>query len=585
VAAIPVAPLPRDDPFQLDNTLTRKKARSTGSGDSELVFLPLGGSNEIGMNFNVYGYGPEGARKWLIIDCGVTFASEESLPGVDLILPDIEFLEDKVDDIVGIVLTHAHEDHIGALGWLWPKLKAPLYATPFTATLIRDKLRERGIERDVPLTEIKLGGRLSLGPFDLEYLTLTHSIAEPNGIAITTPLGVVLHTGDWKIDPSPQIGATTDVARLRELGDAGVLAMVCDSTNVFVEGESGSEATVRDGLKAVIAEQKGRVAVACFASNVARLQSVCEVAAELGRKVCLVGRSMLRITGAARSIGLLGKVNFIEPGDASYLPPDKVLYLCTGSQGEARAALARIAAGDHQQVTLGAGDTVLFSSREIPGNERGIYDLQNRLTDKGVTVITAHDRPIHVSGHPCREELKLMYQWVRPQIAIPTHGERRHLVEHAAFAKTLQISQSYATRNGELIRLAPGNLAVIDEVPSGRLYVDGDAILPADSTTMADRHRLGENGMIMIAMTIDEKGRIKAGPDVRQRGLSEKNGGPAEGRLEQIADIAEAAFNRLKGPDRTDEEAVEDAIMRAVRKACWTIFTKRPIVDVVVMTV
>jgi ribonuclease J len=528
---------------------------------------------------------PSNDRQWLIIDCGVTFAGEEGLPGVDLILPDIEFLEDKIDSIVGIVLTHAHEDHIGALGWLWPKLKAPLYATPFTATLIRDKLRERGIEREVSLHEVPLGGKLSLGPFELEYLTLTHSIAEPNGIAITTPLGTVLHTGDWKIDPSPQIGASTDIARLRELGDAGVLAMVCDSTNVFVEGESGSEQTVREGLKAEIALHKGRVAVACFASNVARLQSVCEVAAELGRKVCLVGRSMLRITGAARSIGLLNKVTFIEPHEAGMLPPSAVLYLCTGSQGEAKAALARIAAGDHHQVTLGAGDTVLFSSREIPGNERAIFALQNKLVERGCTVVTAHEKPIHVSGHPCRDELKMMYQWVRPQIAIPTHGERRHLVEHAAFAKSLQISQAYATRNGEVIKLAPGNLVVVDEVPNGRLYVDGDSILSADSSTMADRQRLAENGMIMIALTIDDRGKIKAGPDVRQRGLSEKNGAPAEGRLEQIADIAEAAFAKLKGADRTDEEAAEDAIMRAVRKACWTIFTKRPIVDVVVMTV
>jgi ribonuclease J len=551
--------------------------------ENEFVFLPLGGSNEIGMNLNAYGYGPEGRRKWIVVDIGVTFASEEHIPGVEIILPDPEFLEGVKDDILAIVLTHAHEDHIGAIGWLWPRLKVPVYATPFTAHLVRDKLRERGIERDVPLHEVPLKHGFQLGPFWIEYLTITHSIAEPNGLAISTKLGTVVHTGDWKIDPDPRIGETTDVERLRALGDEGVLAMVCDSTNVFSPGESGSEAGVAEALREVIAEQTGKVAVACFASNVARLLSVCEAAAATGRSVCLVGRSMLRITGAARAVGLLGSVTFVEPEQAGYIPDGSILYLCTGSQGEPKAALSRIAEGSHQHVTLGAGDTVLFSSREIPGNEREIYDLQNRLITRGVKVITARERPIHVSGHPCRDELAAMYSWVRPQAAIPTHGERRHILEHAAYARQLQVPHAYAPQNGEVIRLAPGPVTAIDEVPSGRLYVDGDAILPEGADVIRDRRRMAGEGTLMIALSVDGRGKILSGPDVRARGLSERDGSPAEGRLERIADAAEAAFNRLSPAQRTDEEAAEDAVMRAVRKAAQTLFGKRPLVEVIVM--
>ena len=551
--------------------------------ETEFVFLPLGGSNEIGMNLNAYGYGPEGARKWIIVDIGVTFASEEHIPGVEIILPDPEFLETVRDDILAIVLTHAHEDHIGAIGWLWPRLRVPVYATPFTAHLVRDKLRERGIERDVPLHEVPLKHGFQLGPFWIEYLTITHSIAEPNGLAISTKLGTVVHTGDWKIDPDPRIGETTDIERLRALGDDGVLAMVCDSTNVFTPGESGSEAGVAQALREVIAEQTGKVAVACFASNVARLLSTCEAAAACGRSVCLVGRSMLRITGAARAVGLLGKVTFVEPEQAGYLPDSAILYLCTGSQGEPKAALSRIAEGSHQHVTLGPGDTVLFSSREIPGNEREIYDLQNRLITRGVSVITARERPIHVSGHPCRDELAAMYSWVRPQAAIPTHGERRHILEHAAYARQLQVPHAYAPQNGEVIRLAPGPVTAIDAVPAGRLYVDGDAILPEGAEVIRDRRRMAGEGTLMIALAVDGKGKLVSGPDVRARGLSERNGGPAEGRLEQIADAAEAAFNRLKPAERLDEEQAETAIMRAVRRAAQSIFGKRPLVEVIVM--
>ena len=503
----------------------------TKNKTDELVFLPLGGSNEIGMNLNAYGFGPDGDKKWIVVDVGVTFAGEEGIPGVDLILPDPEFLETNKDDILAIVLTHAHEDHIGAMGWLWPRFPAPVYATPFTAHLLRDKLRERGIERKVNLHEVPLKHRFQIGPFDIEYVTLTHSIAEPNGLAIHTPLGTVMHTGDWKIDIDPLIGEQTDTARIRQIGDDGVLAMICDSTNVFSEGEAGSEAGVRDGLFEAIAEQKGKVAVACFASNVARILSTVEAATAAGRSVSLIGRSMLRITGAAKAVGLLQEATFIEPEMARHLPDDKVLYLCTGSQGEPRAALARIAEGSHPFVPLGRGDTCLFSSREIPGNERAILELQNKLAMRGVDIITGKDRHIHVSGHPCRDELRAMYEMVRPQIAIPTHGEQRHLMEHAKFALSLQVPEALAVKNGDMIRLAPGPAAVIDEVPNGRLLVDGDAIISSDSETIRDRIRLGEHGYVMVSIAMDAKGRIKAGPDVRARGLSERNGAPAEGRL------------------------------------------------------
>ncbi len=562
--------------------MTKTKTKSTSD---ELVFLPLGGSNEIGMNLNAYGFGPDGDKKWIVVDVGVTFAGEEGIPGVDLILPDPEFLETNKDDILAIILTHAHEDHIGAMGWLWPRFPAPVYATPFTAHLLRDKLRERGIERKVALHEVPLKHRFQIGPFDIEYVTLTHSIAEPNGLAIHTPLGTVLHTGDWKIDADPLIGEETDSARLRQLGDEGVLAMVCDSTNVFSEGEAGSEAGVRDGLFEVIAEQKGKVAVACFASNVARILSTVEAATAAGRSVSLIGRSMLRITGAAKAVGLLADASFVEPEQARSLPDDKVLYLCTGSQGEPRAALARIGEGGHPYVTLGRGDTCLFSSREIPGNEHAILALQNQLAMRGVNIITGKDRHIHVSGHPCRDELRTMYAMVRPKIAIPTHGEQRHLMEHTKFALSLDVPEALAVKNGDMIRLAPGPAMVIDEVPNGRLLVDGDAIISADSESIRDRLRLAEHGYVMVSIAIDSRGKIKAGPDVRARGLSEKNGDPAEGRLEQLADAAEEAFNRLKPDQRSNEEVAEGFVMRAVRKASDRIFGKRPIVDVVVMTV
>ncbi|MGE0595172.1 MAG: ribonuclease J, partial [Hyphomonadaceae bacterium] len=506
------------------------------------------------MNLNAYGFGPPDDRKWIIVDIGVTFGREELTPGVELILPDPTYLADQRENVLGIVLTHAHEDHIGALPWLWPRLKAPVYATPFTAALIREKLRERALLDKVPLTEIPLKGDLKLGPFAIEFVTLTHSIPEPNGLAIRTPLGLVWHTGDWKIDPDPLIGEVTDETRLKALAEEGVLAMVCDSTNVFVEGEAGSEADVRDELKEVIAKCRGRVAVTAFASNVARVETVIRAAHASGRTVALVGRSMHRIVGAAKSVGLLVDIpQLIDEDQAGSLPEESVLYLCTGSQGEPRAALSRIARGDHRHVSLGDGDTVIFSSRMIPGNETAIHALYQQLEERGVEVITADQAPVHVSGHPAREELKQMYAWARPRIAIPVHGERRHILEHVKLALALQAPEAIAPRNGDLIRLAPGPAAVIDEVPAGRLYLDGLVLADPEDNAFRDRRRLGAEGVITVALALSEKqNRILSGPNVNARGVAGGDGEDMELALEELEDAAEAAFTKLGHHERGD---------------------------------
>lgn len=551
----------------------------------ELVFLPLGGAGEIGMNLNAYGYGPPDRRQWVIVDLGVTFG-DQTTPGVDVILPDPSYLESERENLLGIVLTHAHEDHIGAVGWLWPRLKAPIYATPFAAELVRQKLIEKGIDPEPILHIVPMKGEIALGPFALEFVTLTHSIPEPNGLIVRTPLGVVLHTGDWKIDPEPLIGETTDVETLRRLGDDGVLAMVCDSTNAIFEGEAGSEADVRRHLGDVICEQPGRVAVAAFASNVARLESALIAAQRAGRSVCLVGRSMFRITAAAKGVGLLQDAPaFIDVQEAAYLPADKVLYLCTGSQGEPNAALARIAAGAHPHVKLGEGDTVIFSSRVIPGNDIAIKTLQNRLADRGVHIITDRERDIHVSGHPYRNDLRQMYQWARPRIAIPVHGERRHLMEHCRLARELQVETAIAPRNGDMIRLAPGPAEVVDETPAGRLYVDGAVIVPADSTPMKDRRKMAFNGQVSVSLVLDEKGKLIAGPDIRARGLAESDGRSADESLDPVADAAESALAGMSQKDRRNPDAVEEAVARAVRRAVERRWGKKAIVDAMVLVV
>jgi ribonuclease J len=554
--------------------------------DDELVFLPLGGSNEIGMNFNLYGYGPPHRRKWIVVDLGVTFG-DQTTPGVEIILPDPSFIEEHADDILGIVLTHAHEDHIGAVAWLWPRLKAPLYATPFTAFLLREKLREKGLLDEARITIVPLSGSITLGPFEMSLITLTHSIPEPNAVAIRTPLGTILHTGDWKIDPDPLTGEATDQDAIRKLGDEGILAMVCDSTNVFVDGEAGSEATVREVLGELIGTLKGKIAAACFASNVARMDSIIRAAEANDRRVCLVGRSMIRMSAAAKSVGLLAGIKpFITDHDAGHFPENKVLYLCTGSQGEVRAALSRIAEGTHSHVSLGQGDACVFSSRIIPGNEIPIRNLQNKLADRGVRLFTERDHPgLHVSGHPCRDELKQMYQWARPQIAVPTHGERRHLLEHVNLARDLQVPQALAPRNGDMVRLAPGRAMIIDEVPAGRLYVDGGMVTPENGEALKERRHAAFNGVLTVAVALDHKGRIASGPQVRALGLPGEEGYDLEEALDDLAAEAETALKRLSGPDRDDDHTVEQALSRALKKAAYRIWERRPVVETTVLRV
>ncbi|WP_412546936.1 ribonuclease J [Maricaulis sp. MIT060901] len=538
------------------------------------------------MNLNLYGYGPEEKRKWVIVDCGVTFG-DLSTPGVDLIMPDPIFIEERADDLVGMVLTHAHEDHMGAVAQLWKRLRCPIYATPFTAYLVRDRLAEHGLLDEVELHEISLDSRFELGPFDIQLVTLTHSIPEPNGLAIRTPAGLILHTGDWKIDPDPLIGEETDSAALEAMGEEGVLAMVCDSTNVFSAGESGSEAGVKDALIEVVGELKGKVAIAAFASNVARLQSAIEAAEANGRRVCLVGRSMHRMTSAAKSVGLLQHVqDFVTEEEAGFFPEDKILYLCTGSQGEPRAALSRIADGNHRNVTLGPGSTVIFSSRVIPGNELGIFNLQNQLAERGVHIITEKDRPIHVSGHPCRDELAQMYAWAKPKVAIPVHGERRHLLEHADFAKSLQVPHAITVRNGDMVELSSdGSGAVVDEVPAGRLHLDGKFLTPDNANSMRERRRLSFAGMIAVSLAVDEKGRLVGGPDVRASGVAEDHRTPIEAILDQLEEVAEQRFDSLGRRTRKDPDAIEEEIRLAVRREINAIWGKKPQVEVMVLPV
>lgn len=548
-----------------------------------LYFVPLGGSGEIGMNLNLYGYGPEEDRTWIIVDCGVTFG-DLTTPGIDIITPDPRFIEERRHQLAGIVLTHAHEDHMGAVAHLWRTLRCPIYATPFTAWLMRDRLAEHGLLGEAELHEIGLHARFELGPFDLQLVTLTHSIPEPNGLIIRTPAGTVLHTGDWKIDPDPLIGQTTDAAALEAVGREGVMAMVCDSTNVFTEGESGSEAGVRDNLTALVGECTGKVAIAAFASNVARLDTAIKAAEANGRRVCLVGRSMHRMTQAAKAVGLLQDIqDFVEEEEAGYFPNDKILYLCTGSQGEPRAALSRISEGSHRHVTLGEGDTVIFSSRIIPGNERGIFDLMNRLAGRGVHLITEKDRHIHVSGHPCRDELRQMYAWAKPQVAIPVHGELRHLKEHAAFAKSLQVPHAVTPQNGSIIAISSDGASIVDEAPAGRLHVDGNFLVGADAQSLKERRSLAYAGHITVAAVLAGPDLISA-IDVRARGVPDGREYDLDDFLDDLAEAAEEGFKRLGRKDRQNEATVEEALRRAVRREANRIWGKKPHVEAIVLS-
>jgi ribonuclease J len=548
----------------------------------ELVFLPLGGSGEIGMNFNAYGFGPAHRRQWIVVDCGITFGRESETPGVDIIMPDIRFLAEQRETVLGIVATHAHEDHIGAIAPLWPSLKCPIYATPFTARLIEGKLAEAGLS--VPVTQVPLGGSLTLGPFAIDFISITHSILEPNLLAIRTPLGVIAHTGDWKIDPEPVMGEVTNAAAIQKLGDEGVLALVCDSTNALVPGHSGSEAKVRDSLSDLIGTLKGRVAVTSFASNVARLDSIAHAARTHGRKLALVGRSMHKIVAAARDSGYLGDFPAtLDAAEASELPARKVLYLVTGSQGEPRAALGRIAEGNHPDVQLGKGDTVIFSSRIIPGNELPIFELHNKLAALGVEILTAEDHFVHVSGHPARDELVRMYQMVRPKIAIPVHGEARHLIAHAQLAGECQVQQPLVIQNGDMVRLASSGAAVVDEVTVGRLASDGKGLLPLDGAALKDRRRTTFNGTAVATLALDRQGRLVAPPAISLIGMVEP--AVAEETMPALRGALERLVDELPAGSRRDDGVVRDAARRGLRRILNERFGKRPLVEIHVVRI
>jgi len=544
--------------------------------DEELVLLPLGGAGEIGMNFNAYGLGTPDERQWIVVDCGVVFGRESATPGVDVIMPDIRYLAEQRENVLAIVLTHAHEDHIGAVAHLWPQLRCPVYATPFTALLVQHKLIEAGLEDSVRVNIVPLGGKLALGPFAIEFISITHSILEPNALAIRTPLGVVVHTGDWKLDPDPTIGEATNDAAFRALGDEGALALVCDSTNALVPGEAGSEADVRKSLTDLIGTLKGRVAVTSFASNVARLGSIAQAARVHGRQVALVGRAMHRIVGAARETGYLKDFPAtIDEAEAAHLPPGRVLYLCTGSQGEPRAALARVAAGDHPNVSLGPGDAVIFSSRVIPGNDLAIYAMQNRLAALGVEILTERDHFVHVSGHPCRDDLAQMYGWVRPKIAVPVHGELRHMTEHARFARSLQVPQAVVIQNWQMLRLAPGRAEIVDETPSGRMHLDGKVLVEEGDGYARARNALGNAGMIVVVIALDDKSRVSGEPSLVLQGVP-------DAVHEPIRDALDEALRRYN-PKRDNEETLKENVRRAVRRSAAHVWGKKPVtrVDVI----
>ncbi|HEX3863593.1 MAG TPA: ribonuclease J [Stellaceae bacterium] len=538
-----------------------------------LYFLPLGGSGEIGMNLNLYGY----RGQWLILDCGVTFGEEEHQPGVDVIMADPAFIAARRDRLLGIVATHAHEDHIGAIPYLWPQLQCPIWATPFTASLLRAKLVEARLSDKVTINIVPMSGRFEIGPFDLELITLTHSIPEPNAVVIRTSAGTVLHTGDWKLDPDPVIGDTTDEARLREVGDEGVLAIVCDSTNALKPGTSGSEGELQDSLSELIGNYDGRIAVACFASNVARLATIAKAARAHDRDVALVGRSLWRMDKAARDNGYLADVPaFLTEDEAGYVPRDKILLICTGSQGEPRAALARIARDDHPNVTLEPGDAVIFSSRIIPGNEKSIGRLHNALVRLGVEVVSEEDHFVHVSGHPARDELVRMYQMVRPQVAIPVHGEMRHLLSHAQLALQCQVPEALVIENGHLIRLDQDGGTLLEEIPVGRIGSDGKSLLPIRGAVLQQRRRVGSDGSVVATLVVDRRGLLAAPPQVSLIGLAEATEEPVARLCSALSDAMEG----LPAPLRQDDNALRDAARRVLRRGINERFGKRPLIDI-----
>ena len=551
----------------------------------ELVFAPLGGVGEIGMNLSIYGLGSRHQRSWLAVDLGVSFGDEEHLPGIDLIMPDIRFLEKEGKNLVGLVLTHAHEDHFGAIMDLWPKLKCPIYATKFSAALFEAKCASERNPPKIPVTVVPSGGRVDIGPFNVEFIPVAHSIPESHALAIHTEVGTVLHTGDWKIDPTPIIGRPTDERRLRELGDAGVMALVGDSTNAVRDGRSPSEAEVAKTIAELVKRARGRVAVTTFASNVARMRAVADAAKAADREVVVIGRAMERVVQVARETGHLDGVQDFRGADLyGHFPPDKVLALCTGSQGEPRAALARIANDDHPQVTLNKGDCVIFSSHTIPGNEKAVGSIVNGLIAQGVEVITDRTHLVHVSGHPRRDELRDMIAWTRPQLLIPVHGEALHLFEHAKLARAAGVPKVVTCRNGDLVKLGPGEPGIIAELPAGRLYKDGTILEDAKSRAVVERRRMGFAGCAYVAIAMTEQGELADDPEVDLVGIPEKN--TAGDELDDIVfDVVVSTVEGLPRARRRDPDAVSESVRRAVRATLNEQWGKKPLCLVHVLTV
>ncbi|WP_428525905.1 ribonuclease J [Roseibium sp.] len=549
--------------------------------ENDIVFLPLGGVGEIGMNLGLYGYGPEGNRKWLIVDCGVSFAGPE-LPGIDLVMPDIKFLEDEVDSIVGMVITHAHEDHYGAILHLWPFLKVPVYATAFTAGLLAAKTESEPGAEEVPVTVVRQGERHTIGPFDVEFVAMAHSIPEPCALAIRTPAGLVLHTGDWKIDRSPGIGQPIDLDRLAELGREGVMALVCDSTNAVRDGVSPSEADVAAELTKVIGRAKHRVAVTTFASNVARIRAIALAAAANERDVVVVGRSMHRAIEVSNELEYLDDLPAFHDEEAyGYLPRDKVVLLCTGSQGENRAALARIAAGDHRNIALAQGDTVIFSSRTIPGNEKEVGSVLNNLADKDVEIVTDKDALVHVSGHPRRGELEQLYKLVQPKVVLPVHGEPLHLAAHAAFAKEQGVPEVIRGKNGDIIRLVAGRAAIIDEAPFGILVKDGRILDDPEVTGVKERRKLSFAGAAIITLVVNRSGELLDDPHAVLLGLpdTDDDGEPMEDIVQKAVIGAVTSIPKAR---RKDKDLIAEAARRAARSEILDVWGKKTLCKVVV---
>ncbi len=547
----------------------------------ELVFVPLGGVGEIGMNFALYGFGPPSAREWIVIDVGVTFP-DATLPGVDLVLPDIRFIEEQVTNLRGIVITHAHEDHYGALHELWPRLKAPVWMTPFAAGLLEAKRQGEADAPKIPVTVYKAGDTFEIGPFRIEAIPVTHSIPEPISLAITTPLGTVIHTGDWKLDPAPEIGPMTDEARFRALGDAGVLALICDSTNAMREGESPSEQEVGVGIRGVIEKAPGRVAVTTFSSNVGRVRSIAEAARDTGRQVLVLGRSLKRMINVASELGYMeGIPAFIAEEDYGFIPRDNLVVICTGSQGEARAALAKLARDEMKTVALSPGDIVVFSSRTIPGNEKAILEIKNQLIDQGIKIIEDGDALVHVSGHPRRNELRKMYEWTRPRIGIPVHGEAAHLVAQGALMAQSGISEVAQVRNGDMIRLAPGTAEIVDKVPFGRIYKDGKLVGDDEATGIRERRKLSFAGHVAVNVVLDDRYEMAGDPDIVAIGVAkvDAQGEDVEGLM---LDAAIGAIDSIPRQRRKDLDLVQEAVRRAVRSSANEIWGKKPLVTVFV---